>query len=158
MAAATFDRTEIETAIARYLDIRMAAIAGTVPWTALSEVFTEDCVFIDSVWGKHEGIDAVAQFLHDSMVALGDWDFPHLGQSIDGDRAYLHWANRLPGSQPDGSPWDCPGLSVLVYAGDGKFSYEEDLYSESQLAQVMAQSGWAPPANFVMPPAERTWG
>ncbi len=150
-------RAEIEDAIARYLDIRYGAIAGDRPWTDLAEVFTDDAEFVDSVWGRHRGIDAVAQFLADSMAGLDDWDFPHRWQLIDGDRVVLGWANILPGERPDGSPWEVPGISVLEYAGGGRFSFEEDLYSESLLTAVMRESKFRPNDAMKMPPADRTW-
>ncbi len=125
-------RHEIETAVDAYLARRRDAIAGRRPWTALAEVFTDDAVIVDSVWGRHEGRDAVVAFLRDSMSGLEDWDFPHLWCAIDGDRVFLRWTNRLPGRRADGSPYDVPGLSILEYAGDGLFRYEEDLYSEHE--------------------------
>lgn len=151
------DRTEIEATIERYLELRRAAIAGEKPWTALAEVFTDDAVFVDSVWGRHQGIAALVEFLDASMRGLDDWDFPHHWQAIDGDRVFLRWSNRLPGTGPDGGPLDNMGLSILDYAGNGKFSYEEDMYSESHLAQVMKQSEWRPSADIGIPPADREW-
>ena len=142
------DRTEIEETIERYLELRRAAIAGERPWSDLKEVFTDDAVFIDCVWGRHED---------NSMRGLDEWDFPHIWQAIDGDRVFLRWANRLPGTRADGTPLDNLGLSILEYAGDGRFSYEEDLYSESHLMSVMQQSTWEPSADMVAPPPERDW-
>lgn len=150
-------RAEIEAAIHRYLELRRAAIAGEIPWRALAEVFTDDAVFVDSMWGRHEGVDALVEFLDNSMAGLADWDFPHFWEAIDGDRVFLRWSNRLPGATADGAPIDNFGMSYLEYAGDGKFSYEEDMYSESHLLQAMKQSTWTPSADMVAPPADRTW-
>ena len=150
-------RTEIEAAVERYLDLRVAAIAGDRPWTDLAEVLTDEVVFIDSVWGRHVGREAVITFLHDSMAGLEDWDFPHLWQAIDGNTVILGWANRLPGTRDDGSPYDIPGVSILEYAGDGRFSSEIDMYSESQLSAVWKESGWNPTSPLGVPPADRTW-
>jgi len=150
-------RDEIEATVERYLELRFAAIRGERPWTDLAEVLTDDVTFTDSVWGTHVGKDAVTGFLHDSMQGLEDWDFPHLWQVIDGDTVVLGWANRLPGRRDDGTPYDIPGVSVLRYAGDGRFASEVDLYSESQLGAVWKESGWSPSAALGVPPADRTW-
>ncbi|MGI9604027.1 MAG: nuclear transport factor 2 family protein [Acidimicrobiales bacterium] len=152
-----YPREEIEAAIEQYLALRNAAIAGERPWTDLATVLTEDVEFTDSVWGKHVGLAAVTSFLHDSMQGLDDWDFPHLWQVIDGDTVVLGWANRLPGRRDDGTYFDIPGASVLRYAGDGKFSSEIDMYSESQLQQVWKESGWVPTAPLGAPPPDRVW-
>ena len=151
------ERAEIEATIQRYLELRRAAIAGTIPWSDLKEVFTEDAVFIDSVWGRHQGVDALVEFLDTSMRGLDTWDFPHFWEAIDGDRVFLRWSNKLPGTTEDGGEIHNMGLSILEYAGDGKFSYEEDMYSESHLAVAMRQSTWRPSADMVAPPADRDW-
>ena len=151
------ERAEIEATIERYLGLRRAAIAGDIPWSGLKEVFTDDAVFVDSVWGRHEGVDALVEFLDSSMAGLATWDFPHYWEAIDGDRVFLRWSNHLPGTTDDGKELHNMGLSYLEYAGDGKFSYEEDLYSESHLAQVMQQTTWVPSADMVAPPRDRDW-
>lgn len=151
------ERAEIEATIQRYLELRRAAIAGDRPWRDLKEVFTEDAVFVDSIWGRHQGVDALVEFLDNSMSGLDTWDFPHFWEAIDGDKVFLRWSNRLPGAMADGSPIDNMGMSYLEYAGDGKFSYEEDMYSESHLMQTMKQSDWKPNDDMVFPPADRDW-
>ena len=39
----------------------------------------------------------------------------------------MKWRQVLPGARADGSAFAQSGCSTLVYAGDGKFCYEEDL-------------------------------
>ena len=151
------EREEIKATIDRYLDLRRAAIAGERPWRDLSEVFTDDAVFVDAIWGRHEGVDALVEFLDSSMAGLESWDFPHYWEAIDGDRVFLRWSNHLPGETPEGGPIHNMGLSYLEYAGGGKFAYEEDLYSESHLAEAMRQTSWRPSADMVPPPADRRW-
>jgi ketosteroid isomerase-like protein len=145
-------RAEIEAAVDRYLEIRSAAEEGRGPWEGLDEMFTDDATFIDPAWGRVEGIEALREFWHDSMVGLDDWRFPHEWAVIDGDRVVLKWWNRLPGTRDDGSHYQVPGLSVLEYAGDGRFSYEEDIMNMAHLFEVIAESGWTFPAHGNPPP------
>ena len=146
------DRAEISAAIERYLALRRAAIAGEIKWNELAEVFTDDAVFVDSMWGRHQGVENLVTFLDNSMKGLQDWDFPHFWEAIDGNRVFLRWSNRIPGAEEDNM-----GLSILEYAGNGKFSYEEDLYSESHLMKLMKESGWRPSEPMMAPPADREW-
>ena len=44
------------------------------------------------------------------------------------------------------------GYSTLIYAGDGKFCYEEDLLNMAHFFEDMQESGWTPPASMGMPP------
>ena len=61
---------------------------------------------------------------------------------IEGDRVVLTWSNRLPGRRDDGTHYDVPGISLLTYAGDGRFSYEEDIMNMVHLFEVIAESGY----------------
>ena len=51
-------------------------------------------------------------------------------------------------------------MSILRYAGDGKFSYEEDLLNMAHVLEDLATSGWRPGPGFTAPPAnpDRTTG
>ena len=48
---------------------------------------------------------------------------------IEGDRVVLHMENRYYSPAPGGPPLDFPGVTILGYAGNGLFSYEEDWWS-----------------------------
>lgn len=146
------DPAEIEAAIARYLEVRAGAEEGRWGWDALGELFTEDATFIDPAWGRVTGIDDLRTFWRESMAGLEDWRFPHEWAMVDGDRVVLKFWNRLPGTRADGSHYQVPGLSVLEYAGDGKFSYEEDIMNMAHVIEVIAESGWTPSGGFNPPP------
>ncbi len=145
-------RAEIEAAVARYLEVRAAAEEGRGGWDDLDELFTDDATFIDPAWGRVQGLEAIRTFWRESMAGLDDWRFPHEWAVIDGDRVVLRWWNRLPGQRDDGSPYQVPGLSVLEYAGDGRFYYEEDIMNMVNLGEVIAESGWQFPAEGNLPP------
>jgi len=135
-------REEIQAAIDRYLVIRSDAEEGRSGWDALDEMFTDDATFIDPAWGRITGIDNLRHFWRESMQGLDDWRFPNEWSTIDGDTVVLRWWNRLPGQREDGTHYEAPGFSHLVYAGDGKFSYEEDLINMVHLGEVLAESGY----------------
>jgi hypothetical protein len=70
----------------------------------------------------------------------------------DGDRVVALWWNRLDGTGPDGRPHQAPGVSILHYAGGGRFSYELDVLNMAEVVEVIGASGWTPPADFNPPP------
>jgi ketosteroid isomerase-like protein len=143
---------EILATYQRYVDTRNRVEAGELPWDALAGFFTDDATFIDPAWGRIEGIQAIRRFLVDSMAGLEDWEFPHEWAMVDGDRLIARWQNRLPGRRADGSCYQAPGYSLLRYAGDGRFSYEEDLLNMVHVGELIRESGWKPPATFNAPP------
>ena len=55
--------------------------------------------------------------------------------------------------RPDGRRFRQTGVSLLQYAGNGRFSFEEDLLNMTHVLEDLAASGWRPRAGFVSPPA-----
>jgi ketosteroid isomerase-like protein len=145
-------RQEIEAAHDRYVATRGRIEAGELGWDALADFFTDDATFIDPAWGRVRGRQQIRKFFVESMAGLDDWSFPHQWRAIDGDRVVAGWMNRLPGCRPDGSHYEAPGVSILLYAGGGKFSYEEDLLNMVHVFELIEESGWTPGAQVNMPP------
>jgi ketosteroid isomerase-like protein len=149
-----YPREEIEAVMDRYVAMRRAIDAGERAWTDLLEFYTEDAVYIDPAWGRVEGRDAIASFMVESMTGLEDWTFPVEFTAIAGDDVAVKWLQILPGTRPDGSPWVQSGWSRLVYAGEGRFHYQEDMLNMSHVIEDMRASGWRPGPGFTAPPAE----
>jgi len=145
-------REEIEATLARYVDLRERIDAGKNTWTDLLEFFTDDVVYIDPAWGRIEGIDAVREFMVDSMAGLDDWKFPVEFTAIEGDDVVVKWTEIIP--KPGGGEATQSGYSRLVYAGDGKFCYEEDLLNMVQVLDDMSASGWKPTGPMNAPPRQ----
>jgi len=81
----------------------------------------------------------MADFFDWSIVGLEGWEFPEVWTMVDGDRVVSFWWNRLPGTDAAGRPYQVPALSILHYAGHGKFDYELDVTNIAEVAQVMAR-------------------
>ncbi len=147
-----YPRSEVEAAHDRYLRTRDAINAGKLKWVALAEHFTEDATFIDPAWGRMRGIGNICAFMEKSMAGLEDWQFPHDWRVIEGNRLVGAWKNRLPGKRADGSYYEAQGLSIMTYAGGGKFSYEEDLLNMAHVMEDFVASGWKPKGGKRMNP------
>jgi len=149
------DRTEEARATyRRYVATREKVHRGEVPWSALAEYFTEDVVFLDPAWGRTEGRTDVIKFLDDSMAGLESWTFPEEWTMVEGDRVVSFWWNRLPGTTSDGRPLQAPGVSILRYAGDGRFDYELDVLNMAEVFEIMKASEWKPSAGMHAPPEQ----
>ncbi len=142
---------EAREAFRRYVETRDAIDRGELPWTALEDYFTEDTVFVDPAWGRVEGLDNVREFWTKSMSGLEDWKFPEVWTQVDGRRVVSMWLQKM-GKREDGSDWECPGISVLYYAGDGKFCYEMDIMNMAHVMEIIGDMGWEPSPNFNLPP------
>ena len=154
------DPAEIRATVDAYVALRARIEEGEATWLDLAEFFTDDAVYIDPAWGRIQGIDEIRAFLVDSMRGLEDWRFPLRLSAIEGDDVVTVWTQILPGKREDGRPYEQTGVSILRYAGDGKFSYEEDLLNMAHVLEDLATSGWRPGPGFTAPPAnpDRTTG
>ncbi|GJM37791.1 MAG: hypothetical protein DHS20C19_11580 [Acidimicrobiales bacterium] len=141
---------EALTTYEAYVAQREKILAGDAPWDTLSAFFTDDAVFIDPAWGRVEGIEAIRTFLEESMAGLGDWEFPEQWTMVDGDRVVTMFDQRIPGA--DGETYTQAGISVLHYAGGGKFSYEMDLMNMAHINEDLKSAQWTPKGDFNMPP------
>ena len=148
---ASYPRKEVQKAAEALHRLRDKASAGEIGWEALADMFTEDATYIDPAWGRFKGRDNIRQFMRDSMQGLKDWKFPTEWTVIDGDRVVNRFLNRLPGRRADGTYYDVPGVSIIGYAGNGKFSFEEDVINMVHLYEVLTESGWVPGPDMKMP-------
>lgn len=136
---------EVQAAVHAWRDTRERIEAGAATWSALGDHFTDDAVFVDPAWGRVEGLDAMRQTVFgDAMDGLEDWRFPIDFVMIDGDTVVVKWRQVIPGA--DGSEHVQSGVSTMVYGGDGRFRYEEDLLNMVHVFEAIEASGWRPPA------------
>ena len=136
-------REEVQGALERYLAVRDGINAGNGTWRDLAQFFTDDAVFIDPAWGRVEGLENMKDSVFgEAMVGLEEWKFPTEFFMIEGDIVVVKWLQVLPGARADGRPFAQSGYSTLVYAGDGKFSYEEDLLNMAHVMEDVRESGF----------------
>ena len=150
-----FPEDEIRAAYDRLVSTRDRVEAGELGWDALADFFTEDATFIDPAWGRVEGRAAIREYLEQSMAGLEGWTFPREWTAVlEDDRLVSAWQNRLPGRRADGTPYQALGVSVMHYAGDGKFSREEDVLNMEHVIELIQESRWQPGPGFQRPPAK----
>jgi hypothetical protein len=147
-----FPREEIQATVDRYVRVREDIDAGKGTWADLAQFFTEDAVFIDPAWGRVQGLDEMRRTVFgDAMDGFEEWKFPIEFTAIDGDNVVIKWKQVLPGSHDDGRPPEQSGCSTLIYAGNGKFRYEEDLLNMVHVLEDM-KAGKVPVTPTAMPP------
>ena len=147
-----FSKDEMLETYRRYLDVRNRIEVGELKWSALADFFTTDATYVDPAWGRVDGRDNIIRFMDESMEGLEGWTFPHEWETVDGNYIIAGWENRLPGRRADGTSYQAPGMSRILYVGDGKFSYNQDLLNMAHIMELIAESGWIPIGNINMPP------
>jgi len=120
------DRAEVEEAFRQHWTV------GSVDedWAAWPDRLTADVHYVEHVYGEMHGRDAVRRWITGLMAERGDVHALLDWYVIAGRRVILNMTNRYYCPDPAGSPFDFPGLTVLEYAGDGLFGYQEDYWSQ----------------------------
>lgn len=149
-----YPEAEVREAWNHVLETREQIARGEKGWADIAQHFTEDAVYLDPVWGRYVGRAAIAKFMHDCMVGLEDWRFPPIFSVIKDNLVICAFWSRVPGRRKDGSFPDCFCVNLAIYAGNGLFSYENDIFNVVEIAELIKESGWAPPSHANAPPAQ----
>lgn len=110
-------------------------------WAAWPDRLTEDVEYVEHVYGEMSGREQVRAWIVGLMAERSDVHAVLDWYLISGRRLVLSMTNRYYHPDPAGDPFDFPGLTILEYAGDGLFGYQEDYWSQRR-AKV-AYLGWA---------------
>jgi len=138
-----WSRDELEEAFSLYQETALKA--GTSgDWRAWANLFTEDATYVEHKYGTFGGREAIYNWIQKTMAEPIVRDmryFPIEWYIIDEDRGWIVaqvW-NRMvdPG---DGSIHQSHNITILRYAGDMKWSYEEDAYNPEHFGEMI--KGW----------------
>lgn len=123
---ATDTREELERAFIRYW--RTGAVGEE--WDAWADLFTEDARYVEHVLGTHQSREQIRAWIKPIMAQYGEVYTAYEWHMVDPatDRICVYMQNRR--DHPSGTGViDFPGITILHYAGNGLFDYEEDLWS-----------------------------
>jgi hypothetical protein len=142
-------REEVEAACHEY--VRRANVND---WDLWCDIFSEDVLYVDHAYGVFHGREQVREWMVPLMKTMPEMRFVPGFLVVQGDLVVNYNWNRWP--NPDGSAepyddWKSPGaharyphqfpcVTINVYGGNGRFSYEEDLYCAPAFMNVFG--GW----------------
>jgi hypothetical protein len=137
---AEFTRDEMERAYEHYRAV--AAEAGASGnWDPWADLFTEDAEYIEHLYGTYHGREAIRTWISTTMAEPLNVEmtaFPADWWVIDEARGWVVCAvwNRMQ-DIGDGEVHQAINWSLLKYAGDDQWSYEEDIYNVGEFATMM---------------------
>jgi hypothetical protein len=130
----TCTRAELEEALRTYNAARDQACASG-DWSRWADLFTDDAEYLEHAYGTFKGRAAIRDWIVKVMAPFPTMTFPQDWVAYDEARGAIVFQcqNRLPHpTDPAGPPFQFPNWTRLVYAGDGKFSSEEDVYNPAR--------------------------
>jgi hypothetical protein len=137
-----WSRDELEEAFAHYRRVALAAgISGN--WDPWADLFTEDATYIEHTYGTMGGREAIRRWITKTMSTYPGSAMPHFPVEwyiIDDERGWVVcqlW-NRMadPG---DGSIHQAYNFTLLKYAGDHLWEFEEDIYNPAHFASMIGE-------------------
>jgi hypothetical protein len=130
-----FSRAEIEDAFEEY-----QRRARGNDWVGWSELFVDAAVYLEHEYGTFYGRDAIRDWIIDTMGKANGMTFPVEWHMVDDDRVVWYTWNQfpqLPGHAT--SDFQFATISILRYAGDGKWASQEDVYNAKEADAVLRE-------------------
>jgi SnoaL-like protein len=139
----SFDRGEIEDAFRHFQDAADRS-AKSGDWTEWAGCFTEDAEYYEHHYGRMKGRAAILKWINETMALPVNNEmrsFPVDWYVVDEDRGWVICSvSNVMDDPGDGSTHSESNWTKLHYAGDGLFSYEEDMYNPNEFADMV--KGW----------------
>tara|TARA_B100000123_G_scaffold73848_1_gene53045 strand:- start:138 stop:1055 length:918 start_codon:yes stop_codon:yes gene_type:complete len=132
-------REEVEEEFRKY--VRRGEVAvQTGNWSPWADQFTEDARYFEHHYGKFHGRAAIKKWITSIMGPFPQMTFPVDHYIIDGNRVIALIPNCLPDPTGGNAEYSFNVHVILHYAGNGQWSYEEDVYNPQEAESVV--SSW----------------
>ena len=133
-----FPREEVEAEFFNYRSRGDLAVA-TGNWDQWADQFTDDAHYREHHYGCFNGQAEIRAWITSVMQPFPSMTFPTKWITIDGNRVNALIPNILPAPEGDDGYYGFDVHVILHYAGNGRWSYEEDVYSPKEAGQVVAR-------------------
>jgi hypothetical protein len=136
----TWTRDELQAAHDNFIAVANDC-AERRSWREWADLFTEDAHYVEHCFGEFHGREAIYEWITATMAEWPNSDmtaFPHDWCVCDVERGW--WICRIlnrmvdPG---DAKVYEESNLTVLHYAGEMQFSYEEDVYNPAKFGTMI---------------------
>jgi predicted SnoaL-like aldol condensation-catalyzing enzyme len=131
-----FSREEIEREFEAYRARGRLAVE-TGDWDQWADQFTDDARYLEHHYGRFEGQAAIRAWITGVMKPFPMMAFPLKVAVIEGNRVGAIIPNVLPDPSGGDGYFGFDVNVVLHYAGNGKWSYEEDVYNPREAQDVI---------------------
>jgi predicted SnoaL-like aldol condensation-catalyzing enzyme len=136
-----FPREEVEAAVLQYIqDMENVSKPGGDIVAVFDRMFTDDVVYVEHEFGTVRGRKAVVEWcaaLVNSNPAMSDIVLRFDWYMIDGNRVVVYHHDGFPDPRGNGA-FEVTIVTILEYAGNMRWSYEEDIYNAKEFEQALS--------------------
>ena len=126
-----FPREEVEAEFEKYRQ-RAALAVESGDWDQWAAQFTDDAHYREHHYGYYTSGQQIRDWINSVMQPFPTMEFPPSYALIDGNRVSALIPNILPAPDGDDGYYGFDVNTILHYAGNGKWSFEEDVYSPAE--------------------------
>jgi ketosteroid isomerase-like protein len=125
-------RNEIEEAYRHFV-----ATGDSQDWDAWADLHAEDGVWLEHHLGSFHGREEIRAAIKKVMAGAPPMEFPVAWYVIDGNRVVYYPWQVLPDPKGGGEVYRFGCVTILEYAGNGLWSFQEDLYNPREADEVV---------------------
>jgi hypothetical protein len=130
----TFLRAEVEEAW-RYF----VAVGDSADWNAWADLHSQDGTWVEHHLGTFRGREEIRKAIVEVMKPVPMLSFPVEWHVIEGNRVVFYPWQVLPDPTGGSGLYRFGCVTILEYAGEGLWSYQEDLYNPKEAEAVIAR-------------------
>lgn len=127
-----FSRSEVEEAYLNFV-----AVGDSGDWNAWADLHSEDGIWVEHHLGRFEGREAIRAAILKVMQPVPMMIFPVEWRVIEGNRVVYYPWQVMPDPKGGDEVYRFGCITILEYAGNGLFSYQEDLYNPREGQEVI---------------------
>jgi len=137
-----FSRKELKEALRIYNEAHQKS-SETGDWSIWASIFTDDATYLEHAYGEFRGRKEIEKWITAVMAPFPHMTFPHEWACIDEEHDAIIFCvqNTLTHPKDPTKKFAFPNWTRVIYAGNGKFSFEEDIYNPARDAEK-AIIGW----------------
>ncbi|MDQ6910535.1 MAG: nuclear transport factor 2 family protein [Actinomycetota bacterium] len=137
-----FTGAEMDAAFRRFQRVSLEA-ARTADYNAWADLFTEDAHYVEHHFGQMHGREAIRAWI---VPLMRTYPMNHMTNYVydrihcDEDEGYVFFRSFTEMDDPgDGRRYAGLTWTHLEYAGDGRWSFEEDLYNPNEWQRLVLE-------------------
>ena len=106
-------------------------------WDLWADLHSEDCVWFEHHYGTIRGREEIRKTIKSLMAPVPMMEFPVEWTLIESDRVVFYPWQVFPDPKGGSEVYRFGCVTIFHYAGDGLFSYQEDIYNPKEGEEVI---------------------